>query len=123
MHPRCRAAVAAAGISLPSCVTPLSPVGYFEMMLLLQRCRFVLTDSGGLQKEAYWFRRRCVTLRDETEWVETLEDGWNVLVGADVERIGRAVCAADPSAGHRPLYGDGRAAERVAAVVSEHFLR
>ena len=80
-------------------------------MLTLERsARMILTDSGGMQKEAYWLQVPCVTLRDETEWVETVEAGWNILVGADPEKIKEAAQAFQPPADHPPLYGDGQAA-------------
>ena len=72
----------------------------------------ILTDSGGIQKEAYWLRVPCITLRDETEWVETAQTGWNIVVGADRERILDAVRSWNPPPEHPALYGDGRAAVR-----------
>jgi UDP-GlcNAc3NAcA epimerase len=72
----------------------------------------ILTDSGGVQKEAYWLKVPCLTLRDETEWVETAQSGWNIVVGADPERILDAARSWNPPAEHPVLYGDGRAAAR-----------
>jgi UDP-N-acetylglucosamine 2-epimerase len=93
----------------------IDPVGYLEMVTLTGAARLVLTDSGGLQKEAYWLGVPCLTLRDETEWVETVNAGWNALVGADADRIVHGVRMFVP-AGPRPtLYGDGLAAERCVA--------
>jgi len=93
----------------------IDPVGYLEMVTLTAAARLVLTDSGGLQKEAYWLGVPCLTLRDETEWVETVKAGWNALVGADADRIVHAARMFVP-AGPRPtLYGDGLAAERCVA--------
>jgi UDP-N-acetylglucosamine 2-epimerase len=82
------------------------------MLALAGAARLVLTDSGGLQKEAYWLGVPCLTLRDETEWVETVEAGWNTLVGSDSEKIVEAVHAFAPSHPRPDLYGDGFAAER-----------
>jgi UDP-GlcNAc3NAcA epimerase len=93
-------------------VQVIEPLGYREMVAAAGAARLILTDSGGLQKEAYWLAVPCVTLRDETEWVETVEAGWNVLVGSDRERIIDAVRTFAPSAERRPLYGDGLAAMR-----------
>ena len=91
----------------------IKPLGYLDMAKLLSSARMLLTDSGGLQKEAYWLKVPCVTLRDETEWVETVETGWNVLAGADHERI--IVCIQDfvePEL-FPALYGDGEAARKI----------
>jgi UDP-GlcNAc3NAcA epimerase len=85
LHPRTKGFLASQKISLE--VKVIDPVGYFDMISLLDNCRLVLTDSGGLQKEAYFFSRFCITLRDQTEWVELVESGANELAGANTERI------------------------------------
>jgi UDP-N-acetylglucosamine 2-epimerase len=90
----------------------IEPVGYLEMVKLLGSARLALTDSGGLQKEAYWLGVPCITLRNETEWVETIEAGWNVLVGSDLNKIVDAVNSFSPSDSHPLLYGDGDAARK-----------
>jgi UDP-N-acetylglucosamine 2-epimerase len=98
----------------------IEPVGYLDMLTLEQHARLILTDSGGIQKEAYWFGVPCVTLRDETEWVETLETGWNTLAGADRDRIMAAVERAstrDRSSERPTLYGDGHVAERCVQIL------
>ncbi|HWK26337.1 MAG TPA: UDP-N-acetylglucosamine 2-epimerase (non-hydrolyzing) [Solirubrobacter sp.] len=111
LHPRTRARLDAAGLSLDGViVTP--PLGYLEFAGLLLGARAVLTDSGGVQKEAYLAGVPCVTLRDTTEWRETVDAGWNVLVDLDADAARAAL--ARPAPGSRPpLYGDGRAGERV----------
>jgi UDP-GlcNAc3NAcA epimerase len=114
VHPRTEAALAEAGLELPDNVRTLPPVGYLDLAALASQSRVVLTDSGGLQKEAYWYEVPCVTLRTTTEWVETVETGWNRLVGTDPARIVEAVRAAAPGRTHPQLYGDGHAAERIA---------
>ncbi|HTY09167.1 MAG TPA: UDP-N-acetylglucosamine 2-epimerase (non-hydrolyzing) [Candidatus Edwardsbacteria bacterium] len=91
----------------------VSPVGYGESLALQSQARAVLTDSGGLQKEAYLLRTPCVTARAETEWVETVRAGWNTVVGPDAGRIIRALATARRPARHPLLYGDGHAAERI----------
>jgi UDP-N-acetylglucosamine 2-epimerase len=97
----------------------IEPVGYLDMLMLEQNARLILTDSGGMQKEAYFFAVPCVTLRPETEWVETVEAGWNVVVGADMARIIQAVRSfMIPSGVHPGLYGDGHAAGQIVQTLS-----
>jgi UDP-GlcNAc3NAcA epimerase len=87
LHPRTRGKIAEQGIKIPVNVSVIDPVGYLEMVWLESHCKCVATDSGGVQKEAYFFGKPCVTLRDETEWVELVEVGANSLVGANEELI------------------------------------
>ncbi|MGE4297171.1 MAG: non-hydrolyzing UDP-N-acetylglucosamine 2-epimerase [Desulfovibrionaceae bacterium] len=122
LHPRTRKRLAEHGIAPDApglhCI---DPVGYFDMIELLKRSRLVLTDSGGLQKEACFFGSPCVTLRDETEWVELVQSGVNVLVGADADAIAagawRMLAVRPDVAGQ--LYGDGDAAGRIVAALAE----
>ena len=88
----------------------IDPLGYLEMVAASASARVILTDSGGLQKEAYWLAVPCITLRDETDWVETVEAGWNRLVGSDSDVIVEAVRRFTPPAARPVLYGDGLAA-------------
>ncbi|MCO5171741.1 MAG: UDP-N-acetylglucosamine 2-epimerase (non-hydrolyzing) [Planctomycetes bacterium] len=117
VHPRTRARLAGLeGLRLER-VRLIDPVGYLDMLRLLDGCRLVLTDSGGVQKEAYFLGVPCVTLRPETEWVETVEAGWNVLAGDDPARIVALARGFAPS-GERPAtFGDGRAADAVVAAL------
>ncbi len=112
VHPRARKAIERAGCQLNSNIRIIEPVGYVEMVGLASGARLILTDSGGLQKEAYWLRVPCVTLREDTEWVETVEVGWNILVGSDTEKITKAVGSFTPNGSPPALYGDGFAAEK-----------
>src|SRR5205814_1735963 len=92
LHPRTRAALeGAAGVPATGTLRIIEPLGYLDMLALMEAADAVLTDSGGLQKEAYWLGVRCVTLREETEWTETLAGGWNQLTGATEARIRAAV--------------------------------
>jgi UDP-GlcNAc3NAcA epimerase len=111
MHPRTRAALMGTDIEVEPPVRVIGPVGYLDMVALEQAARVVLTDSGGVQKEAYLLAVPCVTLRDETEWTETLEGGWNVLAGADTERILAAARRPRPAGTPPPVFGNGHAAE------------
>ncbi|MGC9023235.1 MAG: non-hydrolyzing UDP-N-acetylglucosamine 2-epimerase [Chloroflexia bacterium] len=119
LHPRTRQALAAWGLAPAENVRPIEPVGYLDMLVLEKNARLILTDSGGVQKEAYWLGIPCITLREETEWVETVEAGWNVLAGTSVERIVEAVRDFSPR-GERPaLFGDGRAGEHIVRVLED----
>ena len=116
VHPRNKAKLA--NYTLPDNLTTMEPASYFEMLVLLGNCRKVLTDSGGLQKEAYWLGKPCVTLREETEWVETLEHGWNHITGADGAKIAIAL-SQDPSAGQQDIYGSGDASTQIAQILTD----
>jgi UDP-N-acetylglucosamine 2-epimerase (non-hydrolysing)/UDP-GlcNAc3NAcA epimerase len=118
LHPRTRARLADAGLldSLAGGTTLLAPLGYLAFTSLLTRARAVLTDSGGVQKEAYLAGVPCVTLRDSTEWVETVQRGWNVLVDLDADAA-RAALERTPPAERPELYGDGHAGARVATAM------
>lgn len=115
LHPRTRKLIAQQGLDLN--VHLIDPVGYFEMVWLLDHSQLVLTDSGGVQKEAFFFGKACVTMRDQTEWVELIEEGANELVGADAGKI------VDASTRHfgrhvedtQKLYGGGEASQRIVA--------
>jgi UDP-N-acetylglucosamine 2-epimerase len=112
-HPRTRAALA----DVPANVTVLEPLGYLDMAALVSQARVIVTDSGGLQKEAYWYGVPCVTARPSTEWVDTVEVGANVLVDADAEALAAAVASARMPDERPPLYGDGHASGRVASAL------
>src|SRR4051812_39123800 len=116
VHPRTRHVLDEHGIELGANVEQLEPLGYLEMLALVAGASHVVTDSGGLQKEAYWLRVPCVTLRPSTEWVDTVSAGANRL--AEPEELAAALAAAAFPAEAPPLYGDGHASERVAAALS-----
>jgi UDP-GlcNAc3NAcA epimerase len=113
IHPRTRAALERAGHAPGGCVRMVPPVGYLDMLALEESASAILTDSGGVQKEAYWLGVPCVTLRDETEWIETVEAGWNVLAGTNPDRIVEAVRRLSPPTARPALYGEPGAADRI----------
>jgi UDP-N-acetylglucosamine 2-epimerase len=127
LHPRTRARLEEAGLLDRLAAAPglelAPPLGYLDFLKLARHARAVLTDSGGVQKEAYLLGVPCVTLRDRTEWVETVDAGWNVLVDLDRDAALAALDRAAPTASRPELYGGGRAAERVRDVVSAYTAR
>jgi UDP-N-acetylglucosamine 2-epimerase len=119
MHPRTRKALESVEWAPAPHVHLVEPVGYRDMIELERDARMILTDSGGMQKEAYFLGVPCVVLRDETEWVEIVEAGWAVLAGADGDRIRSAVNSLQPRPERTPLHGDGHAAQRCVAYMEK----
>lgn len=124
VHPRTRKILEASGISIAENLILCEPFAFFDMLHLEKSARLVLTDSGGVQKEAYYFEVPCVTLRDETEWVETVQAGANVLAGADTRRILECACGMieQPLPPCGKVFGEGRAAHLVLERVLEYCL-
>ena len=116
-HPRTRAALERQGRASGLSLLLLAPLGYLDFAALASQARVIVTDSGGLQKEAYWYGVPCVTARPSTEWVDTVELGANVLVDDDPDRLVEAVRMARMPDERPPLYGDGHAAGRIAAAL------
>lgn len=115
LHPRTVVCIRKYGLKFAGDVKVVQPVSYLEMLVLENNARIILTDSGGLQKEAYCLRVPCITLRAETEWVETLKSGWNTLAGADKDRIINGVGRADEMQAVSPksVYGNGDASRKI----------
>ncbi len=117
LHPRTRQKLKQLNIQ-PECII-LEPVGYFDMIRLLQNCSLVITDSGGLQKEAFFFRKHCITTRTETEWIELIENGYNTLADANQQKIEtlafEKLNSVYPEA--KNLYGNGKACENICSVL------
>lgn len=112
VHPRTRKMIEANGLRVPGNVVQIDPLGYLDMVALMEYAKFILTDSGGMQKEAYWLGVPCVTLRESTEWWETLDTGWNTLVGVDRKKIVETITGFREPKDRPPLYGDRHVAER-----------
>ncbi len=122
VHPRTRKKITAFGISHlieNGSVQMIDPIGYFDMLVLEKNAQMILTDSGGIQKEAYFFAVPCVTLRSETEWLETVQTGWNVLTGADHDKIVSTVKSFVRPHEHSPLYGDGNTAIHIRDILTD----
>ena len=118
IHPRTRAALNATGRRVAGNVMLIDPVGYLEMLILEENAEAIVTDSGGVQKEAYFVGRPCITLRDRTEWTETVSAGWNVTAGTDPAAVAHAMRNVRPGKERPELFGDGHAAERVVEAIS-----
>ena len=120
LHPRTRAKLEASGYNTRlSPIRFIDPVGYLEMIHLLDKCSLVMTDSGGLQKEAFFFRKYCITLRNETEWTELVDHGYNALAGNSYDRIIQAYREQPHPDFSTPLYGDGHAAKVIVDTLIE----
>jgi UDP-N-acetylglucosamine 2-epimerase len=118
VHPRTRARIMEDGLALGGHVRLIEPLSYLELASLASQARVIVTDSGGLQKEAYWYGVPCVTVRPSTEWVDTVALGANVLVDDDPEALAEAVAGASMPSNRPVLYGDGHASERIAQVLA-----
>lgn len=122
-HPRTRQALSSIGAQLEDHIRLIDPVGYFDMMVLEENARLIVTDSGGVQREAYFLGIPCLTLRDETEWVETETVGWNKLVGTEPQRILNAWLSFEPPLERPPIFGDGTAGQRIAQILDQGNIR
>lgn len=123
-HPRTRKKLESINFSSSQSSLIIDPVSYFDMLVLQKNAKKILTDSGGVQKEAYWLGVPCITLRKETEWVETVEAGWNVIVGTDKKKIIEAVRNRTPITNciSRELLGDGKTASKIICVLMKKFV-
>jgi UDP-N-acetylglucosamine 2-epimerase len=119
VHPRTRGALQKLDVQFGDNVRLIEPVGYFDMVILEENTRIIATDSGGVQREAYFMGKPCLTLRDETEWTETVQVGWNKLVGVDVEKIVHGWKNFAPPAAQHPIFGDGKASEKIADILGK----
>lgn len=114
VHPRTKGALNLYKIKLPACIQTTGPLGYLDTLKLLKNCNLLLTDSGGMQKEAYYLHKPCVTLRDETEWTELVDQGVNLVVGTSPQKIKMSMAKTDWPPFIDGLYGDGTVGKRIA---------
>lgn len=121
LHPRTKKAIKSVPekIFKKGLIKIIEPVGYYDMLVLEKNASAILTDSGGVQKEAYILKRPCITLRTETEWIETKIGGWNQIVGTSPEKITKAVNNKPEDNLHSPIFGDGNSAELIAKILDE----
>jgi UDP-GlcNAc3NAcA epimerase len=117
IHPRTRKSLADTKILFNSNVRVIDPVSYFDMIVLEDNARLIATDSGGVQREAYFLRKACLTLRDETEWTATVDSGWNMIVGADLDTICSAWFTFQPPSEYPSIFGDGDAARKIVDLI------
>lgn len=111
LHPRTQKYMAEYGLKLSGNIHLIEPVGYLDMVMLEKHAAKIVTDSGGVQKEAYFLHKPCITLRDETEWVETVKAGWNVICGADRQKIMDAIQNFNPAGVPGKFFGEGNASK------------
>jgi UDP-GlcNAc3NAcA epimerase len=117
LHPRTQKYLNDYEITLGENIRVIEPVGYLDMVRLETGAKKIVTDSGGVQKEAFFLGKPCITMRDETEWVETVENGWNVIVGADAEKITQAINSFEPTIERKNYFGNGTAARQMADLI------
>lgn len=121
IHPRTLKLLSEFDLEAHPAIRPIDPVGYLDMMWLEKNAKVILTDSGGIQKEAYLHQVPCLTVRPETEWVETVEDGWNTLVNDRIEELPELIQSPPISIRNKSHYGDGQAAEIITGILKETF--
>ena len=111
LHPRTHKFIKDYGLTINNNIKIIAPVGYLDMINLENNSQKIVTDSGGVQKEAYFLQKPCITMRDETEWIETVENGWNTIVGSNKEKILDALINFNPKGEQKMVFGHGNAAD------------
>lgn len=118
LHPRTKKYIEEYELKLNSNIKVIDPVGYLDMIKLESNASKIATDSGGVQKEAFFMKKPCITLRDETEWVETVKNGWNMIVGTDKSKILDALNNFEPCTAQEKIFGDGHAGEKITDIIN-----
>lgn len=122
-HPRTKKHLKKLSLKIKNWKFKIIPaVGYLDMLVLEKNAKKILTDSGGVQKEAYWLKVPCITLREETEWVETVKDGWNILVGINNKKIKKAIKDFSPKNKQHDYFGNGKTGSKILKVIYEKYL-
>jgi UDP-GlcNAc3NAcA epimerase len=119
LHPRTKKYIIDYGLNFSENIKVIEPIGYLEMINLEMNSEKIVTDSGGVQKEAFFMHKPCITMRDETEWVETVESGWNMIVGTDKNKIIDCIINFHPKEKQRDIFGDGKAAEKILNILND----
>ncbi|MEG2018307.1 MAG: UDP-N-acetylglucosamine 2-epimerase (non-hydrolyzing), partial [Clostridium sp.] len=117
LHPRTKKYLQDYGLTFNNNIKVISPIGYLDMLSLESSCTKIVTDSGGVQKEAFFMKKPCVTMRDETEWVETVENDWNRIVGTDKKKIITAIVSFEPKMQQKDIFGDGNSSEKICEII------
>lgn len=120
LHPRTQKYLADYGMTIKDHIKVIEPVGYLDMVRLESGSKKIVTDSGGVQKEAFFLAKPCITMRDETEWVETVDNGWNIIVGADASRIKDAIETFNPTQERKNHFGDGTASQQMVKWIKDY---
>ena len=122
IHPRTKKQLKKLSLKIKNCkLKIISPIGYLDMLILEKNAKKILTDSGGVQKEAYWLRVPCITLRNATEWVETLKKSWNILVGTEKKKIIKAIKRPLPKRPQRKYFGNGKTARIIIKIILNSY--
>jgi UDP-GlcNAc3NAcA epimerase len=121
LHPRTKKFIESYNLSFSENIKVIEPIGYLDMVMLEKSSSKIVTDSGGVQKEAFFMAKPCITMRDETEWVETVENGWNVIVGANKEKIIDAINSFNPQSERENHFGDGNASSKIVEILSNNL--
>lgn len=119
LHPRTKKYMDDYGLKFNNNIKIIDPVGYLDMISLEMYCKKIVTDSGGVQKEAFFMNKPCITMREETEWVETVENGWNIIVGTDKTKILEGIVNFMPNKFQQNIFGDGHAAEKILKIINK----
>ena len=118
LHPRTKKFISEYNLHVGDNIKIIDPVGYLEMLALQENSAKIVTDSGGVQKEAYFLNKPCITMRDETEWVETVNNGWNVIVGTDGDKILKSIVYFKPKMKQQNIFGNGKAGNKILDIIN-----